>query len=268
MSVFNAICLKYGTLYGPEYVNRLHAGLKRNSVLKVRLVCMTDDPTGIEAGIECIPMPKEPFHDRMLAALQSAPKQGRLQKISLFRPGLISNLEGPLMIFDLDVVITGALDELRSFAPGKVCMRREWSVSKKIPTLGHGSVERFDPMQHAYLYEFMANNPEAGVALGGGSEQSYTSICADKHGDFQAYPDRWIVSFKRDCRPIRPLNLLLEPRLPSCAKVVCFHGNPKMSEAMDGYKAGLFRSTKPCRWLRNAWMSSTQEENRFDRSTG
>lgn len=268
MDVFNAICLKFGTLYGPEYVNRLHAGLKRNSALNVRLVCMTDNQSGINPSIECIPLAKEPFHDRMLAALQSAPKRGRMQKISLFRPGLVSNLEGPLMVFDLDVAITGAVDELRDFAPGKVCMRREWSLSKKIPTLGHGSVERIDPKQHSYLYDFIANNPEVAVALGGGSEQSYTSICANAYGDFQAYPNNWIVSFKRDCRPPRPLNLFVEPRLPSAAKVVCFHGNPKMSDAIDGYRAGPLRSTKQCRWLRDSWLGTKQGENSIDGSAG
>jgi hypothetical protein len=262
ITVFNAICIKYGTLYGPEYVNRLYAGLRRNSAFDVRMFCMTDDSAGIDRKIKCIPLPQEPFHDRMFVAMQTAQKRGRLQKVSLFRPGLIPDLEGPMVVFDIDIVITGPVDELRDFAPGKVCMRREWSVTKGVPSLGHGSVERFDPTLHGYLYDFMAREPEAAVALGGGSEQSYTSLSAQKHGDFQAYPDQWIASFKRDCRPMRPLNLFVEPRLPSGAKVVCFHGNPKMSEAVDGYKAGPLHSTKPCGWLKEAWMgplSSTRK---------
>ena len=256
MTPFNAICIKYGTLYGPEYVNRLFAGLKRNSSSPVRMFCMTDDAAGIDPDITCLPLPLEPFKGRMEAAMQTAPKRGRLQKISLFRPGLIPDLVGPLMVFDLDVVITGPVDDLRDHAPGKVCMRHEWTAVKGVPTLGHGSVERFDPALHGYLYDFMATNPEAGVALGGGSEQSYTSICAQQHGDFEPYPDDWIVSFKLNCRPTRPLNLLLEPRLPVGAKVVCFHGNPKMTDAMDGYRSDPLHSTRPCRWLRQAWTGA------------
>lgn len=57
MTPFNAICIKYGTLYGPEYVNRLFAGLKRNSSSPVRMFCMTDDATGIDADITCLPLP-------------------------------------------------------------------------------------------------------------------------------------------------------------------------------------------------------------------
>ena len=83
--------------------------------------------------------------------MANAPKQGRLKKISLFRPDLITDLDGPLMVFDLDVAVVGPVDELRDFAPGKVCMRREWRHSGRAPSLGHGSVERFDPRLHGYL---------------------------------------------------------------------------------------------------------------------
>lgn len=254
MTVINAICLKFGTLYGPEYVNRLYRGLLRNSRAPLRMICMTDDAAGLDAAIERIPMPREPFHDRMFEATKKAPKTGRLQKISLFRPGLIPDLQGPMLVFDVDVVITGNIDDLRDFAPGKVCMRREWNIDSKVPTLGHGSVERFDPALHGYLYEDMARDPEGGVALGGGSEQSYTSLCAERHGDFAPFPDAWIASFKYDCRPMRPLNLFVPPHLPPDARVVCFHGRPKMSEAVAGYRAGPLHSTRPAAWLTRAWL--------------
>ena len=255
MTDFNCICLKYGSAYGPEYVNRLRAGLKRNTRLALRFFCMTDDRRGLDPGIEVLPLPDEPFAARMEAALASAPKQGRLKKISLFRPALIADLSGPLMVFDLDVAIVGPVDDLLTHAPGKICMRREWRGSSRAPSLGHGSVERFDPKLHPYLYDFMARDPEAAVALGGGSEQTYTSASAARAGDFAPYPDAWIASFKYDCRPARPWNLFMAPRLPEGARVVCFHGRPKMDEAVAGYRAGL-SSTKACGWLRDAWIGA------------
>lgn len=254
MGPINCICLKYGTLYGPEYVNRLRAALARNTRADLRFFCMTDDPTGIEPTAEILPLTDEPFSERMNTALEHAPKRGRMKKISLFRPDLIPDLEGPLLVFDLDTAIVGPIDDLRDHAPGKICMRREWGTSSRAPSIGHGSVERFDPRLHPYLYDFMASDPEAAVAFGYGSEQSYTSRMADKHGDFAPYPEEWIVSFKNDCRPMRPLNLFLEPRMPEGARVVCFHGRPKMDEAIAGYRAGLFKSTRPCGWLGKAWL--------------
>jgi hypothetical protein len=256
MSAVTCICLKYGTLYGPEYVNRLLCGLRRNSVNEVRLWCMTDDANGIDPDVGILPLAEEPFAARMEMALQTAPKRGRLKKISLFRPGLIPEHRGPLMVFDLDVAITGPVDDLFSFAPGKLCMRREWRRSSRAPSIGHGSVERFDPELHPYVYEFMARDPEGAVAFGGGSEQTYTSGSAARAGDFAAFPDDWIVSFKHDCRPPRPLNLFTQPRLPANARVVCFHGRPKMEEAVTGYRAGPLHSTRACVWLREAWIGS------------
>lgn len=257
MAEMNCICLKYGTAYGSEFVNRLRAGLVRNSGLEVRFFCMTDDRAGIDRQVEVIDLPHEPFAERMEKALLSAPKRGRLKKISLFRPDLIADLVGPLMVLDLDVAVVGPIDDLWHHAPGKVCMRREWRKSRRAPSLGHGSVERFDPRLHPYLYDFMARDPEAAVAFGGGSEQTYTSASADRAGDWEPFPDDWIVSFKYDCRPVRPLNLFLSPHLPSNARVVCFHGRPKMDEAVLGYRAGPFSSTRPCPWLRAAWIGAT-----------
>lgn len=257
MSDLNCICLKYGTAYGPEYVNRLFLGLRRHTHSPLRFFCMTDDPADILPEIDVLALPQEPFQARMQAAQQSAPqKTGRLKKISMFRPDLIPDLDGPLMVFDLDVVITGDVDEMRDFAPGKVCMRREWHATPQNGKLGHGSVERFDPKVHGYLYEDMARDPETAVALGSGSEQTYTSRAADAHGDFEPFPDHWIVSFKYDCRPVRPLNLIMEPRLPKGAKVVCFHGYPKMEQAVAGYRANPLHSTRPCGWLRDAWIGN------------
>ncbi|MEO0343736.1 MAG: glycosyl transferase [Pseudomonadota bacterium] len=252
--ITNAICIKYGTLYGPEYVNRLYHGLKRNARDPVRMFCMTDNAMGIEPSIEILPLANEPFHPAMFKAMEAAAKRGRLQKISVFRPDLIKDLDGPILMFDLDVVITGCVEDLRDFAPGKITMRREWNPSGKAPSLGHGSVEKFDPKLHGYLYDFMAADPAAGVALGDGSEQSYTSKLADQRGDFEPFPDEWIVSFKYGCRPPRPLNLLIEPKLPDMAKVVCFHGRPKMEEAVEGYRAGPLHSTRPCTWMRAHWI--------------
>jgi hypothetical protein len=254
VTTINCICLKYGTLYGAEYVNRLRAASERNTRHDLRFICMTDDRSGIDPCVEVVPLPDEPFAARMNEALARAPKHGRMTKISLFRPDLIRDLDGPLLVFDLDIAITGSIDELRDYAPGKICMRREWVGSSRAPSAGHGSVERFDPKRHSYLYENMASDPEGAVAFGYGSEQSYTSRMAQRHGDFEPFPDDWIVSFKHDCRPSRPLNLVLQPHLPKGAKVVCFHGRPKMDEAVEGYRAGPLRSTRRCDWLRRAWI--------------
>ena len=45
-------CLKWGNLYGPEYVNRTYGGLKKHCKKPFHFVCYTDDADGISSKIE------------------------------------------------------------------------------------------------------------------------------------------------------------------------------------------------------------------------
>lgn len=253
MSEINVVCIKWGHSFGHEYVNRLRRAIIRNTARDVRFFCMTDDRTGVDKQIEILPLVEEPFLAKMMEVLPRTKRRGAMRKVSMFNPALFADLRGPLVALDLDVVITGNLDELSDFAPGKVSMRREWKGCGPGTGLGHGSVLKFEPLRHAYLYENIARNTELEIIRANGSEQNYTSFTAQAAGDFEPFPDPWIVSFKYECRPMRPLNLLMRPRLPKGARVVCFHGQPKMHEAVAGYRSDPLHSTRPARWMQDAW---------------
>ncbi len=254
MGEANVICIKWGSAFGPEYVNRLRAGVRRNITGDLRFFCITDDRAGIDPEVEVIDLTPEPFQAELEAGRIAAARSGPIQKITLRRPGLIPDLRGPLLSLDLDVVVTGPLDDLIAYAPGKVCMRKVWGKPSRYAGLGNSSAVRYDPTLHSYLYERMAANPEEEIIRNSGSEQSYLSWAAHEAGDFEPFPDAWIASFKYDCRPMRPLNLFVEPHLPDDARIVCFHGRPKMSEAVDGYRSDPLHSTRPCSWLRKNWI--------------
>lgn len=253
MPVTTCICMKYGTRYGAEYPNRLYAGLRRNTVADVRLICVTDDRAGLRREIEVLPYTVEPFHERLFSEMKARGWKSPFQKVGLYRPGLVPDHTGSLILLDIDVVIVGNLDEIRDYAPGKVAMRYDWDRGKRSNELGHGSVEKFEPDKHGYIYENMARDPVKALDASFGREQIYTSRAADAAGDFAALPDDWIASFKYDCRPRRPLNLLLPPHLPPGARVVSFHGAPKMHEAVLGYRSDPFHSTRRASWLTDAW---------------
>lgn len=51
------ICMKWGKKYGPEYVNRLYAMVRRHLSGDFRFVCLTDDASGIRSEVECKPIP-------------------------------------------------------------------------------------------------------------------------------------------------------------------------------------------------------------------
>ena len=180
-------------------------------------------------------------------------RRGAWRKIGLFRPRL-AGIEGPVLGFDIDVVITGPLDELVDFAPGKLCMRKDWKAQQRFLNFGNGSVFRFDPARHGYVYDEFAADPEGCALRAKGSEQMHTTWVSMAHGDFEYFPRRWIASFKADATPMPPLNYFLAPRIPAGARVVCFHGEPKMEQAMHGYRGKWNRTALPAKWLANYWL--------------
>jgi len=258
MTVANLICIKWGHKYPAYYVNRLYAGIQRFMRRPFRFHCVTDDDAGIRPEVHVTPLPQEPFASDIEETLRESKRKGAFGKISLFKPGLI-DAEGPILGFDLDVVITGPLDDLIDFAPGKICMRHDWLGARRGRPDGHGSVFRFDPALHPYLYGDFAADPARAIREHKFSEQKYTSSTAQQHGDFAYFPGEWISSFKRDAMRTPPLNFLLEPRLPASTRVMCFHGNPKMEEVVVGFAGGLMRHTRPCRWLRTLWAEQDME---------
>lgn len=253
MSEINVICIRWGTMFGPEYVNRLRKAIVRNTARDVRFFCMTDDRTGFDPEVEALDLSNEPFLDVIAETQKKTPRRGPMRKVTMFNPALVPDLNGPMLAMDLDVVVTGDVDALADYAPGKVSMRRVWTTPSRMVGVGHGSVLKFEPERHSYLYENILRNTEEEVIKANGSEQSYTSYAAMDAGDLEPFPDEWIVSFKYDCRPLRPLNLFQRPKLPHNARVVCFHGQPKMHEAVAGYRGDLFHRTLSVDWLTEAW---------------
>ncbi|MFM8903690.1 MAG: glycosyltransferase, partial [Verrucomicrobiota bacterium] len=51
------LCMKWGTKYGPEYVNRLRSMVRRHLRMPHRFVCLTDSSAGLDPDIECFPIP-------------------------------------------------------------------------------------------------------------------------------------------------------------------------------------------------------------------
>jgi len=45
------ICMKWGTKYNADYVNKLYAMVKRNLTLPFQMVCFTDNGLGINSNI-------------------------------------------------------------------------------------------------------------------------------------------------------------------------------------------------------------------------
>jgi hypothetical protein len=98
--VVNFITLKWGTKYGPEYVNRLYANLLNAYNGEFEFYCFTDDAKGLHPAI----------HIRDIKDLRPNPtKCFTIEKIYLFDPN-ISKLSGPCVLLDLDILIINDLN--------------------------------------------------------------------------------------------------------------------------------------------------------------
>ena len=245
----NILTLKWGTKYGPEYVNRLYSGVRRHLARDFRFCCFTDDPSGVRAEVEAHPIP--PFD--VPAAWRRTP----WLKLVLFRDGL-AGLTGPSLFLDLDILITGRLDDLFTFAPRRPCIIHDWErmtqrLFRRHGEPGNSSVFRFESGKSgAILERFMVERDQALARYRTVVEQRYLAEALGPHRAW--WPRDWVVSFKRHCIPAFPRNLITPPRLPGNARIVVFHGRPNPHEAVVGYRGTRpHRSCLPAPWIDEHW---------------
>ena len=55
----NILCVKWGTRYNSEYVNKLYRGIKRNTTKKFIFHCFTEDPVGLMEGMNIIKLKED-----------------------------------------------------------------------------------------------------------------------------------------------------------------------------------------------------------------
>lgn len=93
-------CVEHGDYqkHGRRYVSTLRSMVRRNTQQAHRFVCLTDEP-GRHPGVEC----------QLLPSREKDGLSGWWAKIFCFTP---DRFEGRVVFLDLDVVITGSLDEL------------------------------------------------------------------------------------------------------------------------------------------------------------
>jgi hypothetical protein len=231
--------MKWGTKYGPEYVNKLRLMVQRHLSRAHRFVCFTDNTAGLSPDLEALPLPK--------MELPPGREMG-WRKLSTFTSPL-ADLTGPVLFLDVDVVITGALDCFFEH-PGRFCIIHDWAKPWRIT--GNSSVYRFEANAHPdLLAQFLANVEQVKREVR--NEQEYLTREMHRRGLLTYWPAEWCVSFKRNCVPIFPLNFFRVPRIPADARVVVFHGTPNPHEAVVGKGKGLLRHVRPTPWIAEHW---------------
>lgn len=241
------LCMKWGTKYGPEYVNRLYGMVRRHLAGNFHFVCLTDDAAGINPAVRCLPIPP-------LDLPAGAPERGWL-KLTTFSPDLSEKhgLRGTALFLDLDVVITGALDDFFT-QPGKFLIIRDyprwWRVWKRI--IGNSSVYRFELGAHPDILEYFRTHFDE-VRANHRNEQHFLSHHLHRQGMLDYWPDGWCPSFKYHCIPPFPLNFWRAPTKPEGARVITFHGEVNPPDAIAGRRNKRFSAMLPAPWVDAAW---------------
>ena len=247
MKPVNVICMKYFTRYGPHYANRLRRAVQRHLSRPFRFVCFTDDPTGLDDAIEAHPLPP-----------LNVPKQfypSAWLKLAFFQNGL-ADLQGPTLVLDLDLVIVDSLDCFFDYEPDRICIIHNWIEWRKTllrprPDIGNSSVFRFNAGESQFVLDSFHSETEHALR-DFPTEQSYLTKAIRPRKTW--WPEEWVRSFKRQCMPSFPLNLIQPPRIPTGARIIAFHGKPDPDEALAGYRdKKLHKSCRPARWIQKHW---------------
>ncbi|MFU8863385.1 MAG: glycosyl transferase [Rhodobacterales bacterium] len=245
MDPVNIICVKWGTKYGPDYVNKLNSMVARNMTRPYRFVCLTDDPSGIDPQIETHPLPAIG-----IPAFDAATGWTRLHgwlKVTVFAAPLY-DLTGPTLFLDVDIVITGPLDPFFD-PPGEFIVIKEWD---KRDETGNTSVFRFTAGAHGDLIAHLAQSL-ASAQSDYRNEQEFVTSYFSRQGKMSYWPAAWCVSFKRHCMHRGLMGFFKTARIPEGSKVVVFHGKPNPPEAIIGRSGKWYRRVLPVAWVDELW---------------
>lgn len=249
-SPVNILCLKWGTRYPADYTNILYHSVKRHLHRPFRFICCTDDPTGLDEGIDCVPIPPNPCPEKI-------PHWPNIYlKLAILKEGF-ANLVGPTLFLDVDVVIMDDIDCFFDYKPKENCIIHNWiewhkTIFTPRPNIGNSSIFRFDAGESShYIFEtFLREIDDAFNHKLYTTEQAFLTHAMVKPN---WWPEDWARSFKRSCRPAFPLNRFITPHEPK-TKILVFHGAPDPDEAIRGFSGRkLHHKTLPAPWIERYW---------------
>ena len=221
------LCLKHGTKYGPEYVNKLFSMVERNCTVSYEFVCLTDDTSGLDPRIKTISLPSN--------------LQGWWCKPYMYSKDLPIN--GTILYMDLDVVIASNIDKLFSYQPNQWCTIRDFTRTMRPDWKKYNSsVVRFKTGQLDHVWtEFQKDQHNIQRKFHGDQDWLFD---ATRKNQAILYPDSWILSWKWEVRRSKEFAhhgtkgnkkfRIIEDVTPKDDCCVCvFHGDPNPHNCED-----------------------------------
>jgi hypothetical protein len=223
--MLNVICLKHGTKYGPEYVNKLYNMVRRHLHVPYRFVCFTDDTTDINPDIE-------------IRMLPTAAIAGWWWKPYVFKADHFPVGDTNLFL-DLDTVIVKNFTQLTEYLPGKFLGLRDVGrvFRQSYQKLG-SAVMRWPAGQYSDIWTDMERNH--GIMRKFHGDQDW--IWHLHKNNITFYPDPWIRSYKWEIRskeeilgvgPRARFISTRNPAIPVDCCILAFHGHPRVDQVLD-----------------------------------
>lgn len=251
----NIICIKWGDAYGAVDVNRLYAMCARNLHRhQLAFYCFTDNGKGLNPAIHVHPLPEMKLEN-------PADLRNSYGKEAGLCDDNLGGLNGQrVMFFDLDVVITGSLDEMVEYPKDDdFIIINDWNT--KGDHVGQASCYSFRVGTLGDIKKTFEASPKEIVKKYGTAAQEFLSDeVAKRFGPLKFWPEIWCKSFKKHALPVWYKRAFTPATLPEGAKVLAFHGHPKIPEAIIGrwedrvpLHKRLYKTIKPAPWLLDYW---------------
>ena len=183
------LAMKWGTLYGPEYVNVLYNAVRDNITGPFRFVCLTDRPDGFLDKVEAFPIPEIGLGEKQW-------RGGAWPKLGVFSHDLYG-LSGRALFIDLDTYVAGPLDDLFAQEGAFIALdSRPWRFKEGPARTGTG-VFAFTIGSLGKVVDHLATDMDAFTDRYGIEQDFLHGEFANLgYGPITYWPDPWIRSFK------------------------------------------------------------------------
>lgn len=216
------VCVNVGPKYPMEYVSVLRDSALRHlteSDHDFAFFCLTDRPDELPPGV--IPIAADP-------ALP-----GWWAKLQLFSPDMPWESGQRVVYFDLDVAITGRLEDLVE-RPGVIADWHWPTYNSSVMVWNHGERSElwtsFRPDRMHRLGSLVPARALPAGQVNGGDQEFITEAAEALHDPWPTFPPEWFVSYR---------NAHAWP--PEGCKAVIFHGQPKPSEIIEGWVPNVWK---------------------------